>query len=85
MPVSTPSLASHVVPIPYLSPHWGALLEGQVSHAAAARLCPMSYLTFEPSNAEQDESVLPNPRDMLDIFSEVAPLNMCVATCMPAT
>jgi len=44
----------------------------------------MSCLTFEAFNAKQDESVLPNPRDILDIFSEVAPLNMCVATCMPA-
>lgn len=30
MPVSTPTLAAHVTPIPTLTPHWGALLGSQV-------------------------------------------------------
>ena len=31
MPVSTPSLAAHAVPLPTLTPHWGSLLGAPVS------------------------------------------------------
>jgi hypothetical protein len=40
MPVSTPSLAAHAVPLPTLTPHWGSLLGAPVS---APGLCANAF------------------------------------------
>ena len=78
MPVSTPTLAAHVTPIPTLTPHWGALLGSQVPCCLPRRartlppwpVSPRGLTRRAAAFSAQDNGELPAAADGVNILLE---------------